>query len=84
MMLLGIVPGPEGFELRTFRVQEMRPQLHKHSRQGPDEYGLGRLDRERAEGADVSAGVDTASRSKRRYWRAARISSLGFTSCERL
>ena len=53
-MLLGIAPGPEGLELRTFECGNCE-QLHKRGRQGPDEYGLGRLDRRQTEGADLNA-----------------------------
>ena len=62
--------------IRRLRTEHRFPLVHASV--------LGRLDREQVEGADVSEGIDTASRSKRRYCRAARISSLGFTSCERL
>jgi len=35
---------PGGPRAPHVQVQELRPQLHKRSRQGPDEHGRGRLD----------------------------------------
>jgi hypothetical protein len=54
MMLLGIAPGPEGFELRTFECRNCGHSFTNAAVKGPDEYGRGRLDCRRTETADVN------------------------------
>ena len=81
-MLVAIAPGPEGLELRTFECRKCDHSFTNAVAKDPmNTVSAGWITGE-LEGADVAQGFRLALQA--RYCRAARISSLGLTSCERL